>query len=134
VEHPPEKLALTLCEFATIHADGTFTIVRGGIEHWTTTLPLSMSIAMLVEVSPGTIVPGDYPLTAVLSNATGMAIASVKGVVTVHHAELATRFTLPVQASIQGYGRCDIACSVGPLNGQTSIDIRPSAGQVVEAT
>jgi hypothetical protein len=134
VEQPLEKLALTLCEFATIHADGTFTIVRGGIEHWTTTLPLSMSIALLVEVSPGTIVPGNHPLMAVLSNATGMAIARVDGLVTVHHAELATRFTLPVQASIQSYGECTIVCSVGSLNGQTSIDIRPPAGQVTEAT
>ena len=45
-------MRITLCEFASTNKDGTYTVIKGGIENWTTpSLPLQIRIYAFVEIN-----------------------------------------------------------------------------------
>lgn len=45
-------MQITVAEYASANSDGTFTVIRGGIEHWRTkALPFDMGISLLIELT-----------------------------------------------------------------------------------
>jgi hypothetical protein len=95
----------TVCEFATVHADGTFSVVRGGIEHWTSAaLPFPLTCWFLVSVPPGHMPASQVTFRIALKLPNDRIIGEVEGLVSVSAPETRADFVIPFQAELNEYG------------------------------
>lgn len=118
-------LRLILCEFATGHQDGTFTIVRGGIEHIDTpSLPTIVQLYVLAEAEPNTLGGGAVQLELRVEFA-GTAVAVVQGFGLAVDPKRVARFCLPVQVPAAAYGSYVYSVKVGTEVGSTTLEVRP---------
>jgi len=114
---------IELCEWASVNIDGTYTIVRGGLDHWAASLPLNLLVWALVEVS--TELDGDsHPFELKVLSPDGMSVANAAGLVSFGSARR-KMFSLPVQASVQTYGKWRVRFETGALNCEVTLDVRP---------
>jgi len=96
---------VTLCEFATVHADGTFSVVRGGIEHWTASaLPFSLTCWLLVSVPPNILPSGQVTFKIVLKLPSGQIVGAVEGLANVREPGSRADYAIPLQTILNEYG------------------------------
>jgi hypothetical protein len=113
---------MMLCEYAAIHLDGTFSVVRGGLEFWNgPRLPAKLENSCLIIIEPNTLEKGEYPITAQLRNPTGLVLWEFSGEVAIHYPAFALRLVLPISASIQAYGDYELQVTVGGSSGTSPL-------------
>ena len=111
----PQVTAL-LCEYATILADGTCTIVRGGIEVWkAATLPLEISPWLFVQVGGNSLSGGKHEALVQFINPEGLVLHTTSVELLVGKPEFPGRFTLPLRASVQAYGDFTVRIQIEAL-------------------
>lgn len=122
-------LRLLLCEWAAANRDGTFTIIRGGIDNWETPLPLNLgreaSLFMFVEIQGGALTEGDHEFSCSVLVPNGIKAAEAAGRLRIVQPTSVTRVVLPLGASIQSYGVCQVRFELGPLVASAPLDVRP---------
>jgi hypothetical protein len=73
-------MKLSVAEYASANQDGTFTVIRGGIEHWTTkVLPFDIGASLLLDLTGGEIAEGVAPMHVSLRDAGGTLLFDLQG-------------------------------------------------------
>ncbi len=118
--------SITLCEFAAVHADKTFSVIRGGINHWTVTaLPTRLNIVVLVQILPGFSVGAHGVVFRILSPAEKLMIEiNLNLMVTDRDEVLAASIPVPIEVTATGRYRFVIVDKQGDSIGSTALDIR----------
>jgi hypothetical protein len=71
-----DVIRVFLCEYAAIHKDGTFSVIRGGIDFWTVeALPLELRLWVLIDVPPSRLQAGPHRLLASLTSSVGVVVS-----------------------------------------------------------
>jgi hypothetical protein len=120
-------LHVILCEFAAMHRDGTFTVVRGGIDFIDLpSIPLDLSLWLLLEAPPKVFSTGGVEVEVTATMPDGLVIAKVQGfsVVTLADPSLPARFAMPVSFKAVSFGTCTIAIRIGTETGSARLDVR----------
>lgn len=118
-------MILRLCEYAATNRDGTFTIIRGGIEFWgTKVLPLHVDLWMLIECEPRSLTKGESPILITAKSLAGEDVIRMEGVTRVGSPDQVARFALPINFMASSYGGIVIRCQVGDQVAQIDFDIR----------
>jgi len=118
-------ISVILCEFATIHSDSTFAIVRGGIEHWTSALPLTIGLSVFVQVERAGLAVGKHDISMDVITPNGLTVGQVAAQLEVTNQEFPIRFVLPLQASIQSYGIAVVRIHIGNLESiETQLNVK----------
>lgn len=121
---------VTLCEYVAIHADGTHSMLRGGIERWTLDdLPGSITFWTFAHLPAGCIHAGKHKLSLELISPRGLAITRVDGEVDVKDADTSTRITGILAGSVQEFGIFTVLVRVGDLDARTRLDVQKTAGE-----
>lgn len=124
------ELRVFFCEYGTFHKDGTFTLVRGGIEHWTVErLPLDFRLFGFIEVPAGLLPNGPHPLSISLTSGAGLGLWNGDGHITIADPGKPVRAVVGLAASVQAYGPCVLEVRCGDLVGRAQVDIRPPEAQ-----
>lgn len=118
-----ERAAMELCEWASVNGDGTHTMIRAGIEHWTTALPFDALLWSLVELPKG-VPAGRHHFELAIHAPEGTRAASVSGEVVVTGARR-TMFCLPLQWTLTTYGLWSIRFYSGNIRADATLDVRP---------
>lgn len=117
-------MILRLCEYAATNLDGTFTIIRGGIENWTTKeLPLHVDLWMLIELEPRSLPKGESPILVTVQSGEDV-LRRMDGLANLGSPDLVTRFAIPIQFVAGSYGGIAIRCQVGEHVAQLDFDVR----------
>jgi hypothetical protein len=118
-------ISLLLCEYATIGADKTCTIVRGGIETWTSPLlPLELNNWLFVQIDANALAPGEYDGAVSLLSPNGLSLNEIQMRLTVVASEFPGRFVAPIRGSVQTYGTCTIRVRIGPLEAELALVVK----------
>jgi hypothetical protein len=122
----PDPMPLVLCEHATFHADGTYTIVRGGISFWRASLPIELSLVAFIQVPRDTIPPGDSPLSIDVRYADGQVIRHQDGSVVLAPSDAAvTYLAVPITGTVQRAGNVIIDVRIKAASWSAELDVRP---------
>lgn len=124
-------LWLMLCEYASVHKDGTMTVVRGGISDWVAPeLPALFPVGIAGQVPAETFSPGKSPFVIFFS---GPGIEPnpepyLWGNLLVKRSNTPTVFCLPIRLQIPGPGRFIVEMVIGDdsvsARGSATIDVR----------
>ena len=118
-------MVLSLCEYAAANRDGTFTIIRGGIEFWETQhLPLAVALWLMAELRPHSLPSSESPLLIIGTTAGGEEVFRLDGLVVVASPEKVSRFAIPLQFVAGAYGEIMFRCQIGEHGSQLAFDVR----------
>jgi hypothetical protein len=106
---------LLLCEYATIHKDGTGSIIRGGIETWTAALPLSVSLWLFVQVGANALPGGEHDAAVEYLSPQGLVLTGARLRFAIAQPDFPVRFVVPINASAQAYGKYTARAKIGSL-------------------
>ncbi len=110
---PP--LFLLLCEYASVGKDQTCTIVRGGIERWSSELPLVASLSLYCQIDAGALLKGKHNATMEVVSPQGLVLFSAGLLVDILNPDFPARFVVPFVVSVQSYGKCVVRVQVESL-------------------
>lgn len=103
---------ITLAEYATVHTDGTVTVVRAGLDHWwPEQLPAEFSSYAYAEIDPAHLGGGEVPVSLQVHAPDGQVVAKIEGTIRVDKAKSA-RLVFPVFFAAAAYG--DSSCASAP--------------------
>ena len=115
---------LYLCEHASCYPDGTFTIVRGGIEFWTGHgPPVRVQLTLVAIVEPYALDEDEqHPLEVSVDPLGVMAT----GMVAINDETKELRVAIPLAFATKGLGTHTISCRIGKETGSIDLDVRPA--------
>jgi hypothetical protein len=116
---------VVLCEYVSVHTDGTHSVLRGGIENWSLAeLPAVLSFWVFAHVPADTLPLGKQGLSVQMVSPSGLVVARVEGEVTIADTHTSTRVTSALTASVQQYGAFHVQVQVGDARGAVLLDVR----------
>lgn len=114
-----------VCEYASLHADDTFSVVRGGIDSWTLPqVPAQVAFVLLLVIPPGVLEPGEYELDFRLTTASGATTWAVQGRATVNDVRSAVRGTVALEATIDAVGTAVVEVACAGAVGRAMLEFR----------
>ena len=120
-------MRLTLCEYASNNRDGTFTLLRGGIEHWAVSdLPASLLLWLFVELPAGALAVGEHKLTVDVRGPEPEVtlMPTVVVVMVIQNPDKTMRIPVPIQAHLPQYGTYRVECAAGGTSGGVTLLIK----------
>jgi len=122
------KLAVSICEFAAVHPDGTHSIVRGGIDNFTAIgLPFNLLVWVFIEVREDALKSGKNSFEISLLNVRKDVKAHASGQFVVVRPDLASRFAVPIQLSLEAFGNYSFQVKIEKLSIVKNVKLnRPS--------
>jgi uncharacterized protein DUF6941 len=119
------EIYVSICEYVTVHGDGTHTLVRGGIEHWQIAdVPDDKSLFVFAHVPAGALAPGKYPFSVRLVTPSGLTLVRVDGEATSAEQGSSHRIISPIRATFPEFGEFAVEVRVGELVGSAKLDVR----------
>jgi len=115
---------LMFCEYASIQRDFTATIVRGGLETWSTKLPVDWTTYVFVTMSSPDFVVGDHQATIELINPSGLILLRHEALFHIRLPEFPFRFVVPMAANLQTYGTYIGRVTTGDLIGEATFELK----------
>ncbi len=107
-------MKLVVAEYASVGKDGLFTVIRGGIEFWRTrTLPIDISIYVLLEVPPGALQAGVAPLHVSARDSSGSSICEIIGQAEITQPQGALRAAFVLAGRVSIFGPLTINAAIG---------------------
>ncbi len=126
-------MRITLCEFASVHADSTFSIVRGGIDLGSVPeLPGHLLFYAFIEVPPDTLPPGPSPLTVSVTAPDGTPVSSMTGVAITRSPNLVSRYSWVLPVDVAQWGRFSVTADVGTVRATVEFVVQQIAFPPVE--
>lgn len=124
------SLVVRFCEYATVHPDGTYTLVRGGIDLWAAAaLPVTLSLSVFVEIPSGTLPPGTYPLTFAMTSASGRKVLEAKAEMNISDPRKTVPIAVSVSAEMDAPGNALLVVRCGPASGMAVLDVHLRGGE-----
>jgi hypothetical protein len=118
-----------VCDYAASHGDGTFTVVRGGIDKVEAPeLPAEVLVWLFVEIDAGALTPGDHPVTTSIVTAAGVPIFDVKGMLTIRNEAGLARFVLPMSCTVQAFEKMKVRVVVGEFLAERDLTVTKKGG------
>ncbi len=119
---------LTLCEYASNHRDGTFTIVRGGIEFFEIfALPHDALIWLFVEMPPNALPEGGSGIIIELYGPAGEVNSKAEGLIVSPRPDQPSRYGIPFNGQFRAFGKWSVSVRVGTSQATLAFDVRPVA-------
>jgi hypothetical protein len=120
---------ITVCEYASVHSDGTMTMVRAGNDQWAPpSLPLNFGSFAVVQLEPGSLPAGKHTFSFSVEGPQGIVLASANGDIAITKSDAATRLPIPFQISVQSYGTVKLKFTIGELSARAEIKVvQPAA-------
>jgi hypothetical protein len=117
---------MTLCEYASLHKDGTVSLLRCGIEHWeTATLPITLALMAYAELDAAELPPGTHDMALRVTKADGGLLFENQGKVTSGNPGTIGRLVIGFIGEVTSYGPVRVSLILGSLVLVRSIDVRP---------
>lgn len=120
-------MRIVVCERATTNPDGTYSIVRGGLDRFDDPrLPFDLVVSLFVEATPEELPPGTHDLAVSGTAPNGIAVeGGGKAIVpaNVDHVRAAVPFAIRVEA----VGLVTIVVKFGTVEATTVITVGPAA-------
>lgn len=126
-------MRIVICEAAVNHPDGTYSVLRGGIDRFDEpALPFHLRAAMLIEAPVDEVPAGDHEIKGSITLPDGRSVP-VGGKYRVMPGSVVMRFALPLDLPIEATGMVVIALQVGSAEATATITIgkvrrRPGTG------
>jgi hypothetical protein len=122
---PSPYIRLYLAEYASVFPDGTVTMVRGFINHWTTSaIPQLLQPYMVVDMSSPAAAQRERDFTFGIKGPSGLQVAAVGGRFS-RSAEVCAQYAIPLSFQVVEYGRHTLELRCEDLVGALSLDVRP---------
>ena len=115
---------IRFCEYATQHADGTFTVLRAGIDHWSSAVPFGLQLWAFVDLDAGEIPTGKHEFALVCVDAAKVQLSECKGEIQVLDAALPQRIFLPIAGMVTKHGKLVAVFTAAGKVYSAEIDVR----------
>jgi hypothetical protein len=108
---------MNFCEFATVHPDGTLTMVRGGLSVWKfPVFPATVNVWVVAQVPARSLGNEQYPLILTIADAAPKPIIwTLDALLQVDNSNVPCNLTLPVSVALPSPGRYRALLQVGPI-------------------
>jgi hypothetical protein len=118
---------VTLCEYASANADGTYSIQRGGITFWKTeSLPIGIRLYAFAQLPPGSLSTGDQSFDLEVRDDARIT-ARGGGILRASDPAKTTYFALPIETHVETFGTLTIVIRIaGALEGRVNLEITPT--------
>ncbi len=118
------SLSVRFCEYATVHRDGTFSVVRGGIDVWQAeALPVSINVSVLVEIPPGTLPAGRHALRFAMSSGAGTRILEASAEMAIPDPSKSVPLAVSLAMTIDAPGTALLIVECGPAAGMATLEV-----------
>jgi hypothetical protein len=122
-----------LCEYASVHADGTFTVVRGAVETWTVpALPSTLNAFLLVTTEPELFSPGQWMLKVQAKMPNGMEVMIGEAPIRLDpkpgKTKSGVRMAIMAQMLITEAGRIKVSVSLGDHSAAVEFVVQNATG------
>jgi hypothetical protein len=115
---------MTFCEFATVHADGTLTILRGSLCEWKLrAYPATLNIWAAAQVPTGSLKIGQHPLTLSIVSEAQEEIWSFTALAQIVKETSPVNLALPVLASLPSPGRYRAILQIASLRAEWGFEM-----------
>lgn len=104
---------LTIAEYATLHRDGTITLLRMGISKYFGQLPIGVTGFVYVEVPASELQPGTHEIQVHVEGPEAEQIFMAKGMIAIGDPTQIARFHIPLGGEAHAYGSGELRASVG---------------------
>jgi hypothetical protein len=122
---PSSYIRLYLAEYASVFSDGTVTMVRGFINHWTTNvIPQLLQPYMIVDMSSPSAAERERDFTFGIRAPSGLQVASVAGRLG-RSPEAYAQYAIPLSFQVVEYGKHTLELRSEDMVGALSLDVRP---------
>jgi hypothetical protein len=116
---------LSVCEYATVNPDGTFTVIRGGINTVSApALPVHLSGALYLEISPGEFPPGEYAFTIKMRDPMGADVLDFAGRIDIQSQPRPARLAIGFSTNFQTTGEVMVVCRVGESEQSYVVEVK----------
>lgn len=115
-------MRVTICEAAAVNGDGTYSILRGGIDRYPdASFPFDLSICMLVEAIPSEVPTGTHAFCAWVKQSS-RELAMLSGYAIAPTAEV-MRFVIPIATRVPEPGVVEVGVKIGEVSARSSIAV-----------
>ena len=112
------------CEYASIQRDFTANIVRGGLETWSTKVPVDWTTYVFITMASHEFAVGNHTATIELVSPTGLTLVRQDLMFIINLPEFPFRFVTQIAASLQGYGKYTARVTTGDLVGEATFELK----------
>jgi hypothetical protein len=132
--HRPDRLRaramyLTVAEYACANPDGTFTVVRGGIDNWKTkSIPFDLAAWLLIDADGAKQKPGLVPIRVSVRDASGVSIFELLGQAEIAKAEGHVRAAINFGGKISSTGPLIVEATLGLETDQQVVNVVLDSG------
>jgi hypothetical protein len=121
---PAHSLVLLLCEYASIHSDGTMSMLRGGFEFWKVkATPAQLDCAVVLIIPAATLPQGEHEVAFRLTTASGAVTWTTLMTATVKNERYAIQGVLRLSATVDAFGPAVVEVSSGAAMGRVMIEV-----------
>jgi hypothetical protein len=119
-------MRLTICEQATNNPDGTFTVIRGGLDHFPLEMPAQLNVIGLIEATPDEVPSGKqhaFTLSCSGCGADGELVGYAGGPPGVR----VIRFVIPITLHLTSHGNVRLVAKISEHEADAELRIEPPA-------
>jgi hypothetical protein len=121
----PATITLLACEYVSLHADDTISVVRGGLDWWgLPQVPAQVSLVLMLVVPAGVLGPGEHDLRFRLTTASGAVTWVSEAKATVKDPRFSVRGAMGLLATIDSFGLATAEVACAAARGTATIDFR----------
>ena len=123
------QIHLVLAEYASIHTDGTATVLRGWINHWTLSgIPALVNPYLLADVPVGVGPDKVRDFSLEIKAPSGLQVALVKGQLSPARGKTA-QYAIHLSFQIVEFGSYSVIMDCEGVRGSTTLDVRRQEAQ-----
>jgi hypothetical protein len=107
---------MTFCEFATVHPDGSLTMVRGGLSDWyRQEFPATVDVWVAAQVLAHDLDSGEHPILFTIVNQAGEPTLVTQALLRLTNNSVPCNFAFPALISLPSPGAYHAHLQVGSL-------------------
>jgi hypothetical protein len=121
---------VTVCEFASVQADGTATLVRSGIDQLVLTgdLPVTVNLTIYVEIGPAELPEGDHDFEIRATGGSAPLVLFSAGGKIMTKIGAFVRLVIPFSLVVQSEMAIALVVNMGGLKEQRMVNVKVEKG------
>lgn len=118
-------MRVTLADYAAVNPDGSYTIVRGGLDRWRTNAPLPLQIASwaFIEFMSGGMAAGDMQFKMTVTREPNPSQTLAEGKLHLEQVGGVARLALPLQFGASAFATYTIEIAIGEAAGAATLHV-----------